>query len=103
MFYHCSEFYMTAKFNPRTLTADCKHLARFNMGCMLLFLILKSTVGTRKFHVHSSSDVFNCLLIDWCAAFLINQSKAYMIAAAASWVEFWVEYFLFPSLKGRYT
>lgn len=57
LFYHCSEFYMTAKFNPRTLSSD---------------------------------------------SFLINQSKQYMIAATVSWVEFWVECYFFPYLKGRW-
>ena len=33
-------------------------------------------------------------------SFLINHSKAYTIAAIASWVEFWVEMWLWPGIKG---
>ena len=33
-------------------------------------------------------------------SFLVNHSTAYTIAALASWSEFWIEMWLFPSLKG---
>jgi protein-S-isoprenylcysteine O-methyltransferase len=32
-------------------------------------------------------------------AFLINQSRKYVIAGITSWVEFWFEYYLFPGMK----
>ena len=32
-------------------------------------------------------------------SFLINHSIEYGVAAVASWLEFWIEYYLFPSLK----
>ena len=32
-------------------------------------------------------------------SFLINHSMEYGIAAVASWLEFWIEYYLFPSVK----
>ena len=34
-------------------------------------------------------------------SYLINHSTAYTIAAVSSWLEFWVEYAVAPSLKGR--
>lgn len=34
-----------------------------------------------------------------CAAYIVNHSKAYTIAAAASWVEFWIEYAIFGQRK----
>jgi protein-S-isoprenylcysteine O-methyltransferase len=36
-------------------------------------------------------------------SYIINHSSAYTIAATASWVEFWIEYLFFPSLKGWHT
>ena len=32
-------------------------------------------------------------------SFLINHSREYGVAAIASWVEFWIEYYLFPGMK----
>lgn len=32
-------------------------------------------------------------------SFLVNHSTEYCIAAAASWVEYWIEYYLFPGMK----
>jgi len=34
-------------------------------------------------------------------SYLLNHSKAYGIAAVASWVEFWLELWIAPSLKGH--
>jgi hypothetical protein len=34
-----------------------------------------------------------------CAAFVINHSHEYTLAAITSWAEFWLELLLFPSLK----
>lgn len=34
-----------------------------------------------------------------CAAFLLDHSPEYGFAAAASWVEFWLEQWLFPQWK----
>jgi protein-S-isoprenylcysteine O-methyltransferase len=34
-------------------------------------------------------------------SFLVNHSRAYTIAALASWFEFWFETYCFPSLKGN--
>lgn len=36
------------------------------------------------------------------AAYIIDHSEAYTIAALGSWVEFWVEYYIFGSLKFRF-
>jgi hypothetical protein len=36
------------------------------------------------------------------AAYIVNHSKSYTIAALASWTEFWLEYALFGSWKVRW-
>uniref|UniRef100_A0A914DDE0 Protein-S-isoprenylcysteine O-methyltransferase n=1 Tax=Acrobeloides nanus TaxID=290746 RepID=A0A914DDE0_9BILA len=35
-------------------------------------------------------------------SFLLNHSKAYWTAAVASWIEFWIEAYLFPSLYSEF-
>jgi protein-S-isoprenylcysteine O-methyltransferase len=35
-------------------------------------------------------------------SYLLHHSTSYIIAAVASWAEFWAEIYLFPSIKGRY-
>lgn len=37
------------------------------------------------------------------AAFIVNHSDAYTMAAIASWVEFWIEYYIFGKIKLQYT
>ena len=36
------------------------------------------------------------------AAYIINHSTAYTVAALASWIEFWLEYYFFGGLKLQY-
>ena len=33
-------------------------------------------------------------------SFLVNHSREYIIAALVSWLEYWIEYYFFPSFKG---
>ena len=44
------------------------------------------------------TSIFNShtLTID---SFLLNHSRAYSVAAIASWMEYWIEYYFFPELK----
>lgn len=52
------------------------------------------------FHVseYIVTSIFNARTLS-LDSFLLNHSPEYCIAAAASWVEFWIEYYLFPQLK----
>ena len=58
------------------------------------------TMALSFFHVseYILTSIFNAhtLTID---SFLLNHSPEYCIAAAVSWVEFWIEYYFFPDLK----
>ena len=36
------------------------------------------------------------------AAYIINHSTAYTVAALASWIEFWLEYYFFGGVKLQY-
>lgn len=41
------------------------------------------------------------VLLIICAAFLLNHSTAYWTALIGSWVEFFIEWYLFPGLKAQ--
>ena len=69
-FFHFSEYFTTALFKGSTLSFDCV-----------------------------SPLMSDCLSIIIPAAYILNHSTAYTAAAVASWVEFWIEWYFFPSLK----
>lgn len=63
-----------------------------SFGCYamaLAFFHISEYVVTAIFNAHTLS----------MDSFLINHSREYGIAAVSSWVEFFLEYFLFPGLK----
>ena len=45
-----------------------------------------------------TTSIFNASTLS-LDSFLINHSWEYGVAALASWVEFWIEYYLFPGMK----
>ena len=68
--FHFLEFFSTALFQPANLSYDCKRINKY----------------------------VQILILSFYAAYVVNHSKQYTIAAFASFFEFWIEVILF----GRY-
>lgn len=74
------EFFTTAVNQPGSLSYDCKRLFLFS------FIVFTESVTVST-------------LTDQTTAYIVNHSKAYTLAAIASWVEFWIEYMIWGPRK----
>jgi hypothetical protein len=67
------EFFVTSICQPSTLAYECKSSTK--------------RIVFQSFYI--------CPVLAW----IVNHSKSYTMAAASSWLEFWVEYLLFGRSK----
>lgn len=104
--FHFLEFFSTAVSQPSLLSYECEP---YNYSLVILCTIrveLSSPYRIRqivkRLECHYEPILTKCSSPFSCSAFIINHSPSYTIAAIASWIEFWVEYYIFGGHKLQY-
>lgn len=96
-FFHWSEYMITALCNARKLEYACKYNDIEGPGSLFYSIIdLFLTIFYFSLcYLHTRRS----FLVRCHAAFLLDNGRAYQLAAVCSWAEYWIEAYFFPWMK----